>query len=277
MNPEEKKDKTGGAKTLRVLALGDIVGRIGRDAVLKVLPEVRQQEKIDLVVAQAENLAHGIGVTRETLEEVRRAGIDVFTGGNHIFQKQGMSLVEDPTMRLLRPANYENRPGTGWTVFEVAGVKVVLINLQGQVFMKDEVSNPFVMLNSLLDTVPRDALVRLLDFHAEATSEKVAMGWHADGRLSAVWGTHTQVPTADARVLPQGTGFVTDLGMSGARDSVIGVEKEGIVRTFLGEKGSAHVMPESGIAVVQGTAFEIDVATGKCLTAKRIDREVQIG
>lgn len=264
-------------KTLRVLALGDIVGRMGREAVLKVLPEVRREEKIDVVIAQAENLAHGIGVTKETLNEVRTAGIDIFTGGNHIFQKQGLSLVEDPTMHLLRPANYEHKPGTGWAVFDVAGTKVVLMNLQGQVFMKDEVSNPFVMLNHLLETVPRDAKIRLLDFHAEATSEKVAMGWHADSRLSATWGTHTQIPTADARVLPQGTGFVTDLGMSGARDSVIGVEKEGIVRAFLDGKSNGHVMPQSGVAVVQGVLFEIDITSGKCLRVKRIDREVEIG
>lgn len=263
--------------TLRVLALGDIVGRMGREAVLKVLPQVRQEEKIDLVVAQAENLAHGIGVTEVTLNEVRSAGIDVFTGGNHIFQKQGLTLVEDPSMRLLRPANYEHKPGTGWTVFEIAGVKVALINLIGQVFMKDQVSNPFVLLNSILESVPKDVRIRLLDFHAEATSEKVAMGWHAEGRLSAVWGTHTQVPTADARVLPQGTGFVTDLGMSGARDSVIGVEKEGIVRAFLEGKAGGHVMPDTGVAVVQGVVFEIAVANGTCVSANRIDRQVQIG
>lgn len=271
-----------GATTLRVLALGDVVGKIGRQAVLNVLPGLRQEMKLDLVIAQAENLAHGIGVTRDTLEEIRAAGIDVFTGGNHIFQKQGRELLADPTARLLRPANYPEAPGTGWTTFPVGEVKVALINLQGQVFMKETVNNPFTLLETILKGLPQDVKVVLIDFHAEATSEKVAMGWQADAKstgrqISAVWGTHTQVPTADARVLLGGTGCVTDLGMSGARDSVIGVEKEGILRTFSTGLSEQHVIPETGAAVFNACLFEIDSVTGKCLSVSRIDREVQVG
>lgn len=269
-------------KTLRVLALGDVVGKIGRQAVLSVLPGLREELKIDLVVAQAENLAHGIGVTRDTLEDIRAAGIDVFTGGNHIFQKQGRELLADPATRLLRPANYPEAPGTGWAIFPVGDVKVALINLQGQVFMKENVNNPFTLLETILQGLPQDVKVVLLDFHAEATSEKVAMGWQGDAQpagrqVSAVWGTHTQVPTADARVLPNGTGFVTDLGMSGIRDGVIGVEKNGILRTFTSGLSEQHVIPETGVAVFNACLFEIDNATGKCVSVNRIDREVQVG
>lgn len=274
--------KGEGAKTLRVLALGDIVGKIGRQAVLHILPGLRQELHIDLVVAQAENLAHGIGVTRETVEEVRAAGIDVFSGGNHIFQKQGRELLADPGMRLLRPANYPEAPGTGWAIFPVGGVKVALINLQGQVFMKENVNNPFTLLETILQGLPQDVKVVLVDFHAEATSEKVAMGWQGDAQptrrqVSAVWGTHTQVPTADARVLPNGTGFVTDLGMSGIRDGVIGVEKDGILRTFNTGLSEQHVIPETGPAVFNACLFEVDRETGRTLAVNRIDRETQIG
>lgn len=262
---------------MRVLALGDIVGKIGRQAVLKLLPGIKTEYKVDLVIAQAENLAHGIGVTRDTLEEVRAAGIDLFTGGNHIFQKQGRELVADPSARLLRPANYPEAPGTGWVVFPWMGIQLVLINLQGQVFMKEAVNNPFNMLDNILKGLPQEVKVVLIDFHAEATSEKVAMGWHVDGRASAVWGTHIQVPTADARVLSKGTGFVTDLGMSGIRDGVIGVEKDGILRTFVSGLSEQHVIPEVGMAVMNGVLFEIDPVTGTCLKAERIDRQVQIG
>ncbi|MEK7540430.1 MAG: TIGR00282 family metallophosphoesterase [Patescibacteria group bacterium] len=272
----------GRVNTLRVLALGDIVGKIGRQAVLQLLPGVKAEMKVNLVVAQAENLAHGIGVTRDTLEEVRAAGIDVFTGGNHVFQKQGREVLADPAARLLRPANYPEAPGTGWAIFPVGGVKVALINLQGQVFMKETVNNPFTLLETILKGLPQDIAVILVDFHAEATSEKVAMGWQADlqaaGRqVSAVWGTHTQVPTADARVLPGGTGCVTDLGMSGVRDGVIGVAKDGILRTFRTGLSEQHVIPDTGVAVFNACLFEINSETGKCLLVNRIDREVTIG
>lgn len=263
--------------TLRVLALGDIVGRMGRETVKRVLPGLRKELQIDLVIAQAENLAHGIGVTRETLEDVRQAGIDLFTGGNHIFQKQGREVLADPKARLLRPANYHDVPGTGWTVFEMAGEHVAVINLQGQVFMKEAVDNPFRLLDAILQQLPGDVKIILVDFHAEATSEKVAMGLHADGRVSAVWGTHTQVPTADQRVLLGGTGVVTDLGMCGSRNGVIGVAKEGIIRSFLTGVSEQHVIPEAGPAMFNACLFEINPKTGQCMSVNRIDREVTIG
>lgn len=279
MDGKEKKEGKGerSKNALRVLALGDIVGRIGRDTVKQFLPDIRKKFNVDLVVGQAENLAHGIGVTRETLQEARAAGIDVFTGGNHVFQKQGRELVEDPSAGLLRPANYPEAPGTGWTVFPVNGTQVALLNLQGQVFMKENVNNPFQTLDTLIKQLPRKVKVILLDFHAEATSEKVAMGWHAEGRLSAVWGTHTQVPTADARILPKGTGVVTDLGMNGVSDGVIGVEKEGIVRSFLSGLSEQHIIPQTGPVMFNSCLFEIDTQSGQCLSIQRIDRAGVIG
>lgn len=261
------------------------MGKIGRQVVLQLLPDLKKDLAIDVVVAQAENLAHGIGITRETLAEVRDAGIDLFTGGNHIFQKQGREMLADATCGVLRPANYPEAPGTGWTILEhrlASGllIKLGVINLQGQVFMKEPVNNPFTMLEAILKQVPPDVKCILVDFHAEATSEKVAMGWQAanqNRQISAVWGTHTQVPTSDARVLPGGVGAVTDVGMNGLRDGVIGVEKDGILRAFLTGLTEQHVIPETGIGVFNGVLFEIQPETGACVSVARIDREVKVG
>lgn len=245
---------------MKIVFFGDIVGRVGREGVKKVLPEVKRDWQPDIIIANAENLAHGTGITHKVIEEMRRAGVDLFTSGNHAWDKPlGEELLQDKNPIVLRPANYGARKsGVGHKVVNAGGKKLLVINLQGQVHMKDEVDNPFITLDTILaDISPASVDAIMVDIHAEVTSEKTAMGWHADGRASFVVGTHTHVPTADARILPGGTAYLTDVGMSGARHSVIGVEKEPVLRRFLGQEGGRFEYAEEGVADVNAVLVEV--------------------
>ena len=223
-----------GASVLRFLIVGDIFGRPGRLGAARFIPALRRERGIDCVIANGENAAGGRGLTRVTAEELFAAGIDVLTLGNHTFSQREMETVlEDVTLPIARPANYPpGVPGRGYRDVEVRGAHVRVISLMGRVFMQESLDDPFRTVDELLRMTPDDAIV-FVDFHAEATSEKVAMGWHLDGRVAAVFGTHTHIPTADARLLPQGTAFVTDLGMVGPQDSVIGSDVSLVLRRFL--------------------------------------------
>lgn len=221
---------------MKILFFGDIVGRVGRVGIKKILPELKEKYQPDIVIANAENLAHGVGITPKTIQEMLDAGIDLFTSGNHIWDKPtGEELLQAKDPIIIRPYNYADRKsGIGFKEIDINEKKLLIINLQGQVFINEELDNPFHALDKLLSQHPPknyDAI--FIDFHAEATSEKIALGWHADGRASAVVGTHTHIPTADARILPEGTAYITDVGMTGLRDGVIGVEKDGIIKRFL--------------------------------------------
>lgn len=270
--PARKKTNAGQAKpagteagSLIVLAFGDVVGRIGRHALAATIKAYRDEFKPDLVIANAENLAHGIGVTRKTLDELTAAGVDCFTSGNHVWKKdEAIELLQDKSVPLLRPANYPpGAAGQGDRVFTIGARRVVVANLQGRVFMNDDVDDPFRAFDALWTKYQNESLAGfIVDFHAEATSEKVAFGWYADGRASAVLGTHTHVPTADARVLPGGTAYISDIGMTGPLNSVIGVDKDIIVRRFLTQLPVKHEIPESGPAIVNAVAVELDPATG---------------
>ncbi len=245
---------------MRIVFFGDIVGRVGREGVKKIIPEMKKEWQPDIIIANAENLAHGTGITPKVIDEMRRAGINLFTSGNHVWDKPlGEELLQDKDPIVLRPANFGSRKsGIGYKVVDVAGKKLLVINLQGTVWMKDEVDNPFTTLDAILsEHAPKLFDAIFIDFHAEATSEKVALGWHADGRASAVVGTHTHVPTADGRILPGGTAYLTDVGMSGALDSVIGVEREPILKRFLGLEGGRFQYAEEGEAVVRAVLFDI--------------------
>lgn len=218
----------------RLLFIGDIVGKPGRELVRRGLSALVARHQIDFVVANGENAAAGFGITPDIADDLFGYGVHVITGGNHSWDKKeiGPYLADHP--RLLRPANYPpGTPGRGRIVAEAEnGVSVAVINVMGRVFMT-AIDDPFRVAVDEIGVARRDARVILVDFHAEATSEKVAMGWHLDGRVAAVVGTHTHVATADARLLPQGTAYITDVGMTGPHDSVIGVERSAVLQKFL--------------------------------------------
>jgi hypothetical protein len=217
----------------RLLFLGDIVGEPGRRALLDLLPILRERHSPDLVVANGENAAGGLGITQRIATGLLDAGVDVITTGNHVFRHREVYSFLDSSDRIVRPANYlESNPGRGYTVIERGGTRWAVVNLSGTVYL-DAARSPFHEADRILNRLEGRADLVVVDFHAEVTSEKVAMGWHLDGRVLAVIGTHTHVPTADARVLPGGTAFMSDVGMTGARDSVIGVKKEQALERFL--------------------------------------------
>ena len=250
---------------MKFLIFGDIVGRIGREAVKQAIIELKQEHEFDLIIANAENLAHGNGVTADTLKEMVAAGVDVFTSGNHVWdKKEAMSIWADRDLgdRLLRPANYPpGVPGHGSKWLTLATKNVLVINLMGRVFGKVMVDDPFRSFDDVLRShAAKGPAVVLVDFHAEATSEKVAFGWYAAGRAAAVWGTHTHVPTADARLLPGGTAYLTDVGMAGYRDGVIGIEREPIISQFRTQLPATHEVPASGAAIVWAVIITVDGA-----------------
>ena len=218
---------------MSILFLGEIVGKLGRQTVGRVLPSLLKSANISVVLANAENLAHGKGVTKTTLEEVQSYGVNVFTSGNHVFWRKGTSeILDNNDISIIRPANYpDDVPGRGYEIIDLGkDGRVLLINLLGRTFFNEPVFCPFRTVDKILeDFADEDFAAIVVDFHAEATSEQVAMGWYLDGRVTAVVGTHRHVPTADAWVLPQGTAFVSDLGMVGARHSVLGVEPQIII------------------------------------------------
>lgn len=254
-----------GRDTLKVFVAGDIMGRAGRQALRNHLPMLRQATRIDLVIVNGENAASGIGITRATGEELFQAGAQVITTGNHVWRHREALEYLERQPRLLRPLNYPpGAPGKGWTILECAGWKVGVLNLQGRVFM-DPVECPFRMADALLkeQRLGREVDAWIVDFHAEATSEKNAMGLHLDGRVSAVLGTHTHIPTADHRILPRGTGYMTDIGMTGCYDSVIGMDPQISLRRFLtGLPERFDVVRENG--TLSGAVLELDRTTGLC-------------
>jgi 2',3'-cyclic-nucleotide 2'-phosphodiesterase len=217
---------------MRLLFIGDIVGSPGRNGLAKAMPGLRERWQPDLVIANGENSAGGLGITEKTAREIFEVGVDVITTGNHVYRHRDAYGFLDRAERVIRPANYRtSNPGRGHTIVEAAGRRVCVINLIGTVYL-DAARSPFDESESLLDRLSRDADVFVVDFHAEVTSEKVAMGWHLDGRVAAVLGTHTHVPTADARVLPGGTAYVSDVGMTGSRAGVIGARREEVLQAF---------------------------------------------
>jgi metallophosphoesterase (TIGR00282 family) len=216
----------------RLLFIGDIVGEPGRRALLEALPGLRERYSPQLIVANGENVAGGLGITTRTATSMLEAGVDVITTGNHVYRHREVYEFLDNTDRVIRPANYlESNPGHGHTVVEKDGVRWGIINLSGTVYL-DAARSPFLEVDRLLERLAGRADLIFVDFHAEVTSEKVAMGWHLDGRVLGIVGTHTHVPTADGRVLPGGTAYLTDAGMTGSRGSVIGVKKEQALERF---------------------------------------------
>ena len=263
----------------KVIFLADIVGKIGRKAVIQYLPELQKRYKPDFVMANAENLAHGIGFTQKTLNEMLAAGVDFFTSGNHAWKKAGADeLLNEKSPLVIRPANYlPKKSGIGFKEFKIGKNKLLVVNLLGRVFIEERVGSPFKALEKILKKY-KDYKMIIVDFHAEATSEKVALAQYFNGKVSAVLGTHTHVPTCDQKVLSEGTAFVADVGLIGYYDSVIGANKEEVLKMFLGKgKGSKkHDLPDHGQCQFNAVYLEIDEKTGRATKIKRLDKIINI-
>mgnify|MGYP003385007605 CR=1 FL=1 len=254
-------------KSIKILFFGDIIGKPGRRALIKYLNS--NKDGADLIIANAENAAHGFGVQEQHIIELQNAGVQVFTGGNHTFDRREIFEFMDRYPQVLRPANYpDGTPGKGSYLIQVGDCKVGVINLHGRVFM-EPLGSPFLCADKLIEDLRRDTNIIFVDFHAEATAEKQALGWYLDGRVSVVVGTHTHVQTADERVLPQGTAYITDAGACSPMLSVIGMELEGVFRRMVKQLPSRFEVA-SGPAAVCGVAVNVDVETGKALTIERI-------
>jgi metallophosphoesterase (TIGR00282 family) len=255
---------------MRVLILGDVMGRPARRAVRDLVPSLIENEEIDLVVANAENSAGGMGVDLKSARELLSAGVQVLTSGNHIWKKKEIYPFLDEQESLIRPANYPaGAPGKGWCVWQHNGLRALVINLQGRVFMPNHVDDPFRCVDEILKQHGSRSPVVIVDMHAEATSEKSAMGWYLDGRASIVFGTHTHVQTADERILPGGTAYITDLGMCGPFDSVIGMEKDTVIRGFLTQLPRQFEVAQDNV-VLQGVIADIDEENGRARAIRRL-------
>lgn len=253
---------------MRLLFLGDVVGRPGRSAIVDQLPALRQQWNLDLVVINGENSAGGFGITESICDDLLNAGADVITLGNHSFDQREALVFIDRQPRLLRPVNYpQGTPGRGATVVEAAnGARVLVVNVMGRLFM-DALDDPFAAVDKVLHDCPMGEVVdaAIIDMHAEATSEKQGMGRYLDGRVSLVVGTHTHVPTADEQILPQGTAYQSDAGMCGDYDSILGMQPDEPVRRFVQKTPGSRLEPADGPGTLAGIAVETDDRTGLAL------------
>ncbi|MFA5517075.1 MAG: TIGR00282 family metallophosphoesterase [Desulfuromonadales bacterium] len=261
---------------MKILFIGDIVGRTGRQVLSARLHRLVDRHQIDLVVANGENAAAGFGLTQDIAREFFDLGVDVLTSGNHIWDKKDISSYLQEEKRLLRPANYPpGLAGRGCGVFATsAGIEVGIINLEGRVFMNN-LECPFRVADTLIDQLRIRTPIILVDFHAEATSEKIALGCYLDGRVSAVVGTHTHVQTADERILPGGTAYLTDAGMTGSRDSVIGIRKELAIERFLTQLPVRFEVAKKG-PILNGAIFDIDENSGRATGVERVLEEVDL-
>lgn len=255
---------------IRIFCIGDIVGRPGRQAIKALLPDLQKRHQLDLILANGENASGGVGLTRKVTEELLGYGIQIITLGNHTWDNREIfQFIDDEKYPLIRPANYPpNTPGKGYRIFQVNQLKIGVINLLGRVFMGD-FDCPFRAFDLIYEELTGLTDFILVDFHAEATAEKVAFSWYVDGRAAAVFGTHTHVQTADERILPSGTGYISDLGMTGPTDSVIGVKKDAVIDKFLTQLPRRFEVAKDDI-MLNGVIFEIDEISGKTKHIQRI-------
>ena len=253
---------------MKILAVGDVVGNPGMDRICRSLRKLKKDTGADFVVVNGEN-ASVVGMTPGQAEDIFDAGADVITMGNHTFGKRELIDYLEDNSRILRPANYAPQaPGKGWSVFETRFGSVAVIDLIGRCNMDYGPDNPFLMVEKILKEI--DTKLILVEMHAEATSEKLAMGYMLDGRISALWGTHTHVPTSDTQVLPKGTGYVTDLGMTGPKHSVLGIQPKLSIAKFRGDLTSRYQWAD-GPTKLEAVLFTIDTQTGHCRKAERVD------
>lgn len=259
---------------MRVLCVGDVFSDAGIDILLKKLPEIKKNEKIDLCIVNGENSAQNNGIDKQSADAIFAAGADVITGGNHTLKHESFYPFLDSNPCLLRPHNLPSDIGNGYCLYDMGRYSAAIINLSGQIFLeKSAASNPFLAADELIKKANDDsARFIIVDFHAEATSEKRALGLYLEGKVSAFFGTHTHVLTADAQVLGGKTGYITDVGMTGVTDSVLGVKKE-IIINRLKDKDMSKFYPATGKAAISGCIFELCDTTGNCLSAKTITAE----
>ena len=254
---------------MRILFIGDIVGSPGREMVAKHLAEIVARERADLVIINGENSAAGFGITPKIADELLALDVDVITGGNHSWDKKEIQEYIPNEPRLLRPANFPKSPGRGLYVgTSRSGIRYAVLNLQGRVFMT-QLDCPFRTADAELAKIPSDVKIIFVDMHAEATSEKQAMGWYLDGRVSVVVGTHTHVATADERVLPNGTAFITDVGMTGPHESVIGMDRAAMVKRFLDSMPTKFEVAIGDVRI-NGILADVDEATGRARSITRV-------
>jgi 2',3'-cyclic-nucleotide 2'-phosphodiesterase len=257
---------------VKILFIGDIVGQPGRNAVQTLLPGLREKHRLDFVIANGENSAGGSGITPRTAAEIFSAGVDVITSGDHLWdQKEVLELLENER-RFLRPMNYStNVPGIGGGIFDVPNLKlkIAVANFQGRTFMQPQLENPFTLAESFVQAMREQTKIIFIDFHAEATSEKIAFARMLDGRVSAVVGTHTHVQTADEQIFPGGTAYLSDAGFTGPHESVLGREIEPVIRRFVTAMPQRFEVARGGIRL-QGALIELDESTGKALKIQRI-------
>jgi metallophosphoesterase (TIGR00282 family) len=259
---------------MKILFIGDIVGNPGREAVKRLVPELRKEYGLDFVIANAENAAGGSGITPRVAKELFDSEVDVLTSGDHIWKKREILEIIDNDNRILRPANFpKGAAGKGWGVFSAkGGVKVGVVSVQGRVFM-EALECPFKTSLKAQEDIAAETKIIIVDIHAEATSEKVALGWYLDGLVSAVLGTHTHVQTADERILPKGCAYLTDAGMTGPLDSVIGRRVEDVLERFLTAVPTRFEVAESNVQL-QGAIVDVDQNTGKANSIIRIQRKL---
>ena len=254
---------------MKVLAIGDIVGKPGCSIVKDMLKKIKREHEIDLCIANGENACAGNGITYTAAHDLYDCGVDVITMGNHVFNKKDILRLFDDDERIIRPANYPpGTPGCGYIMLEVSGKTVAVVNLAGRVYL-EQLDCPFRTIENTLRNITKSTNLIIVDFHAEATSEKMAIGWYLDGKVSTVFGTHTHVQTADERILPKGTGYITDIGMTGPYNSILGVDKDIIINRFISHMPEKFEVAE-GPAQFNGIVFEIDEFTGKTTSIKRI-------
>ncbi|SCT05459.1 TIGR00282 family metallophosphoesterase [Staphylococcus caeli] len=254
---------------MRLLFIGDIVGKVGREAITTYLSRLKQTYRPTVTIVNAENAAHGKGLTEKIYKDLLREGVDFMTMGNHTYGQRQIYDFIDSANRMVRPANFpEGAPGVGMRFIQINETKLAIINLQGRAFMQD-IDDPFKKADALIEEAQKETDYIFVDFHAETTSEKNAMGWYLDGRVSAVVGTHTHIQTSDERILPGGTGYITDVGMTGFYDGILGINRNEVITRFITSLPQRHVVPDEGRSVLSGVIIDIN-KEGKTTHIERV-------
>lgn len=264
---------------LKIIFLGDIMGKIGRKGVKELLPKIKKQYKPDLVIANAENLAHGKGITEKTLKEMISAGVDFFTSGNHVWDNpEAEQIFSENKLPIIRPANYpEGTSGDGYKIIEIGTKKILVANVMGRVFMKENFNCPFRVMEAILEETKNEKLSAIIcDIHAEATSEKSTFGNYFDGQASLIVGTHTHIATADEQILKKGTGYITDVGMCGAKYSSLGVDFKNVTKNFLTQMSQTFEIPEHGTCQINGIFVIIKPENRQAQMIERFTLETNI-